>query len=469
MLNNVKTDNLDKEIQKVLVRLERVRTNSNHPENASELETLEREIVSETDKLAALLIGRRVQNALDDEEMKKNSQELANNHPKPMKNNGNKDVQIKPLRGGTVTIKATYYCRKGKVGKKKRNGLYAGLVLLGIHDRVTPGLASEASMLSVISGSLNEAQQVLKEFGLKLDTKTLRDITYRYAQHARMALNNASLKFTENVAGCRVVVSTDGGRIRIRKNKRGPKTSKRRSYYYTDWREPKLLNIYVVDKEGKKVKDIMPFIDGTMKGPDAIFMMLRYYLSRLGISKADTLLIVADGARWIWNRTADLITDLGIEVEKVFELVDFYHAVEHLAKVASLCKSWKSNERKYWIVRQRKFLKKGKTEQVINAIQSLCRGRNSAKMRRERNYFIHNKYRMNYAGIGQMKLPLGSGAMESAVRRVINLRLKGAGIFWNKENAEAIILLRSFYKAGRWNMLKRLVFSNNLNSSEVTN
>ena len=47
----------------------------------------------------------------------------------------------------------------------------------------------------------------LKEFGLKLDTKTLHDITYRYA---RMALNNAALKFTESVAGCRVVVSTDG-------------------------------------------------------------------------------------------------------------------------------------------------------------------------------------------------------------------------------------------------------------------
>jgi len=49
--------------------------------------------------------------------------------------------------------------------------------------------------------------------------------------------------------------------------------------------------------------------------------------------------------------------------------------------------------------------------------------------------------------------------MESAIRRVINLRLKGASIYWLEETAEAMIRLRSFFKAGRWNLLKKLVFS----------
>jgi hypothetical protein len=56
-------------------------------------------------------------------------------------------------------------------------------------------------------------------------------------------------------------------------------------------------------------------------------------------------------------------------------------------------------------------------------------------------------------------LPIGSGAMESAIRRVVNLRLKGASIYWLRENAEAMLLLRSFYKSGRWNMLRKLSFS----------
>jgi hypothetical protein len=54
---------------------------------------------------------------------------------------------------------------------------------------------------------------------------------------------------------------------------------------------------------------------------------------------------------------------------------------------------------------------------------------------------------------------LGSGAMESAIRRGVNLRLKGAGIFWHKASAEAMLLLRAYYKAGRWNLLKKMAFS----------
>jgi hypothetical protein len=52
-------------------------------------------------------------------------------------------------------------------------------------------------------------------------------------------------------------------------------------------------------------------------------------------------------------------------------------------------------------------------------------------------------------------LPIGSGAIESAIRRVVNLRLKGASIYWQKKSAEAVLLLRSYYKAGRWNHLER--------------
>ena len=60
-----------------------------------------------------------------------------------------------------------------------------------------------------------------------------------------------ALNWGETVAGRRVVVSTDGGRIRIRTTKRGPKTAKGRNRYRTDWREPKLLIIYVVDEKGQ--------------------------------------------------------------------------------------------------------------------------------------------------------------------------------------------------------------------------
>ena len=66
---------------------------------------------------------------------------------------------------------------------------------------------------------------------------------------------------------------------------------------------------------------------------------------------------------------------------------------------------------------------------------------------------------MKYDLIAANGLPIGSGAMESAIRRVVNLRLKGASIYWLEETAEAMLLLRSFYKSGRWDMLKKQTFS----------
>ena len=51
---------------------------------------------------------------------------------------------------------------------------------------------------------------------------------------------------------------------------------------------------------------------------------------------------------------------------------------------------------------------------------------------------------------------MGSGAVESAIRRVVNLRIKGASIYWLEESVEGILLLRSFYKSNRWWCLERM-------------
>ena len=95
------------------------------------------------------------------------------------------------------------------------------------------------------------------------------------------------------------------------------------------------------------------------------------------------------------------------------------------------------------------------------AIEAVCGSRPSKALKRERNYFKRNigKGRMDYARIGESKLPIGSGAIEGAIRRVVNLRLKGASIYWHKKSAEAVLLLRSYYKAGRWNHLERQVLT----------
>ena len=131
-----------------------------------------------------------------------------------------------------MPVWVTYYRRKGQRRPGKRNaGVYAGLVLLGIYDRCTPALAAEVSLLAAMLGSLDEAQAVLADRGIMLDTKTVRLIAYRYAARARLEQQIDTAAFENTVAGRRVVISSDGGRLRLHESKRGPKTKKGRQRY----------------------------------------------------------------------------------------------------------------------------------------------------------------------------------------------------------------------------------------------
>jgi hypothetical protein len=308
-------------------------------------------------------------------------------------------------------------------------------------------------------GSLDEAQAVLADRGVELDTKTVRTIAYRYAARARLEQQIERTVFEDTVAGRRVVISSDGGRLRLRETKRGPKTKKGRRRYTGAWREPKVLIVYVVDAEGKRDASFAPVIDATLKGPDAVFALRRTYLQRLNITQADQVLFIADGAPWIWKRVPLLVHALGLAAAQVHELLDFYHAVQHLGQVAALRKDWSAKARTRWRTQQRHLLLRGEVEQVIAAVRTICRGRHSKAIRTQCEYFIKNQSRMAYAKLTALKLPIGSGAIESTVRRVVNLRLKGPSIFWCRASAEAILLLRSYYKAGRWNLLKHMATS----------
>jgi len=460
--NNDHIETIEDKIEDSLLEIEWLIREKCHIRNSDSLEAVEKKINDAANRLSANILAQKIQQSFDSPNFQSNAEELINAIPKKLKNQGPRDIKITTSSGEKIEVRTNYYSQSGQKSnraKKKRKGVYPGLILVGIHDHITPNLGSDISCTSVIVGSLNEARQVLEERGVHLDVKTIITVSKRYAQRAKAAQQREEIVFNETLAGCRVVVSVDGGRIRIREKKRGPKTQKGRNRYSAEWREPKLLTIYLVNDQGKVDRSFAPFIDGTMKGPDAIFGMMKYYLKKLTITKADKILFVADGARWIWNRVEGLMSSLGLSSDQVYQLLDFYHAVEHLGKVANLQKKWKKSVKKHWIKKNRGLLLKGNVNEVIDEIKQLCRGRRCKKVRTERDYFIRNRKRMHYAFISNMHLPIGSGAMESAIRRVINLRLKGASMYWLRETAEAMIMLRSYYKAGRWNMLKSLSFS----------
>jgi len=424
---------------------------------AAELEELERDLLKQVHELCGLVVEKQIQHSIDSEEGREAQRAILQANPYKMLDKGKEEVRLRTCCGFEVTVRVSYFTRKGnRRGKKRYPGLYPGLLVLGIHERCTPGLASEVSMFAGMLGSLEEARRVLAERGVDLNIKTVRRIAYRFAERARTAQRVMELDFGPGVTGRKVAISADGGRTRIREKKRGRKSAKGRNRFRGAWREPKLFIIYVVDAEGKLDRSFMPIIDALIQGPDAIFNLLHAYLSQLNLSEADRILFIADGAPWIWNRIPDLIKRLGLESDQVHQLIDFYHAVEHLGKVASLRKSWSSKQRKSWVRKHRSLLLQGHVDKVVSAVKAICRGRSSQAIRTQMDYFVKNSARMAYERLRALKMPIGSGSVESAIRRVVNLRLKGPCTFWCKENAEAILLLRCYWKAGRWNMLKNM-------------
>ena len=443
------------EIRDVQQQIDTQRREGRIIRTAEDFKSMERAIAALTDRLSALLVAEATQAALDDSENRCRARSFAQGAGHTVKDQGRRDVTLRTTCG-PILVRVTYFsrnCDRRKAGK----GMYPILLLWGVHDHCTAAIASEISKLVAMLGSLEEVEQVLSDRGRPLDFKTIRTIAYRFAARARAAQRGGDLNWGETVAGRRVVLSTDGGRIRIRTTKRGPKTAKGRNRYRTDWREPKLLIIYVADEKGQMDREFLAVIDGTLGGPDAIFKLMEFYLRELKITTADKVLFVADGARWIWNRAGAMLRRLGVKPEQVNELVDFYHAVEHLGKIAALQRRWTASERQAWIGRQRRRLLKGGIEEVQAAIDTVCGSRPGKALKRERDYFKRNggKGRMDYARIAALQLPIGSGAIESAIRRVVNLRLKGPTIYWHKMSAEAVLLLRSYYKAGRWNHLEK--------------
>jgi hypothetical protein len=431
--------------------------------SAAELAQREREAKQHTDRMQALATALELQRALASDALHAQERKLAKMSPKKMKDFGYRPITVQFLGGVAVELMARYWCRN-QVRAAKGKGSCFGLVLLGVCDRTTPALASEVAQLAAAMSSFEDAQAHLRQMGIDLSIRRIVNVAYHFAERARKRQEMDGMGIEGTLAGKRVVISTDGGRLRIRKNKRGKKTKKGRSRYHTDWREPKLLVIYVVDERGRLAQEFAPVMDGTLKGPDEVFRLIEFYLRELEIDQAKEVLFIADGANWIWRRVAKLWERLGLEGVLCRELVDFYHVVQHVYALAALNKSWSASYRKQWATRQRRRLRRGELKAFIEDVERLCRGKRGTDWARERDYLLRNARagRLDYAKARRAKMPMGSGSMESAVRRVVNLRLKGAGIFWHEDHAEQMLLLRAYYKSKHWQVLTNKAFATSL-------
>jgi hypothetical protein len=449
------------------------------------IRNMELEIAATSRALADGLMGALLRDIAADPKLRAEAmtaaQLAAPAQGRSLRDGGSRQVTVTLLGGGTVALNVEYLQPNHRNQKKNRgkcrgkhrrkhqtkrgrgpggSGLYPTLAALGIWFGVTPALSGEVCRQVADSDSVRAGRAALERHGIDLGHKQtlglVNAFSHRAVEQRRSWLDRARMHVASGkvLRGLRVVVATDGGRLRQRvPAKAGRRRANGHQRYDAPWVEPKLLVIYVIDANGRIAQTFRPVYDGTQGDCDAIFEMMTGYLKVLGAHQARELIFLGDGAKWIWERAAQLATDLGLPPEKLVEVVDKCHAVQTLHEIADLRKGWSAQERANWLKDARRLLRAGSISALVAHIHGLATGRNAKEISSHEDYFGRNAKRMQYRAFVARKVPIGSGAVESAVRRVINMRLKSNAMFWLEVNAEGVLLLRSYLKAGRFDDL----------------
>jgi hypothetical protein len=383
--------------------------------------------------------------------------------------------QERPLRirllCGLVLFISTWYCapRRGKqvAGQlqEQQAGLYPELAALGFGKGCSPALQYTVARIVALSPSIEVARKELSRQGIQLDKKAVRRIAEQLGaqllalrQRELLAWRAGLLPAGSEFAGRRVVVQIDGGRVRLRENKRkgrSPKKGKRRKFD-TPWREPKVLTIFEIDEQGKMTKKHnQPLIDGTLLGPEHLAELVAYHLHRLGVAEAEFVVFVSDGARWIWDRLDWIERRAGLNRSRTVHVLDFCHAAHHIS-LALKALGMDDKKRREAFGRLRKLLKRSRYDEVVKQLERLSRSQpEDSDVWTEIRYLTKHgqEGHLNYATFRRRGIPCGSGAIESTIRRVINQRLKSNAVYWLQENAEAMFAVRATLLSDRRQLL----------------
>jgi Uncharacterised protein family (UPF0236) len=177
-------------------------------------------------------------------------------------------------------------------------------------------------------------------------------------------------------------------------------------------------------------------------GPEVFGEMVFAEARRRGWEQAQDTQVVGDGASWIWNQ-ADL------HFGRSHQLVDWYHADEHLVNAAKLCKGEGTPAFQRWFNSREAALYQGHAERIACELEQAANDlpKAAADIRREAGYFREHQHRMNYLEMREEEYVIGSGMVEGAAKQY-QARLCGPGMRWSRPGAERIVPIRTAILSG---------------------
>jgi hypothetical protein len=344
------------------------------------------------------------------------------------------------------------------------------LDLLGVEPgRISGSLARLLALLAVVTPYSLAAQLAWLLLGVKVSptgiwkvVQRLGESAARYSEglnqyHADSRSEGASTREAPPV----VVLSVDGSMVgmQVRKQRRrqtgGEPLPPLAAVQEGQFQEIKtgvlLLPTERVEPSPGRRSVVRRFLVSCLGNADTIFAGLYAQLRELGWVGAHTVVvIVGDGAEWIWNRATMFVHRC--------EILDFWHALEHAWSVARLLYGEESRLADQWVHRIAQDLRAGKVQEVIARLKRM---RPKTPELREKlqgliGYYSEHAGRMHYDEYLRLGYGIGSGAVESAHKQVVHARFRQAGMRWSEDGARRLLALRLLLLNDHWDLLDRL-------------
>lgn len=324
---------------------------------------------------------------------------------------------------------------------------------LSAHQQLSPGLQERLAFTVTATGTYTQAAAVAAKWGCLTDDATLHALVQRLGAQAEAQTQQRLAALPIETAPARApspltVLMLDGWQVR----QRGPGWGRKKTNQpRVEWHELKTGIAYRHDQAGQTAggRGVVSekVVVGWQGEPLELGRRLHWEALRHGLARSREVLVVADGAPWIWNVVAD-------RWPGTTELLDFYHASQHLWEVARVLSRGDEAQAAAWVEPRRRRLRHGQQRALLRELAALRppRGEVGAVVQREQRYFASHAARMNYQELANRGWPIGSGAVESACRQR-QCRFKRPGQFWTASGLRHLGALIEIQSNGHWDNL----------------
>ncbi len=226
------------------------------------------------------------------------------------------------------------------------------------------------------------------------------------------------------------------------------------------WKEPKLGAVFRAhpDEEGKPIRGPTRYV-AHLEPAESFGERLWQLAEALGLRRAKRVAVLGDGAVWIWNLASFFFPD-------AVQIVDFYHAVEHLGDLAKAFWGEGTAEAKRWLESAKSLLWHGKIAALLRLLKRLAPRRRDLRdlLRKALGYFAENRRRMRYDRFRQRGLFIVSGVVEAGCKNVVGFRFKQSGMRWSETGFLRLLHLRLCILNGDWDAFARAHYPRLTNS-----